>query len=87
MPGSGHHTPSRYMTAPSSATSSAAGLALAMNGIRGLNLENDDHHIGGIPMVKTRSSSPDHHHFQDFSYVSTSHLPSLGFLDPLSEHH
>ena len=87
MPGSGHHTPSRYMTAPSSATSSAAGLAMAMNGIRGLNLENDDHHVGGIPMVKTRSSSPDHHHFQDFSYVSTSHLPSLGFLDPLSERH
>ncbi|CAO3567420.1 unnamed protein product [Mortierella alpina] len=87
MPGSGHHTPSRYMTAPSSATSSAAGLAVTMNGIRGLNLEDDDHHVGGIPMVKTRSSSPDHHHFQDFSYVSTSHLPSLGFLDSLSEHH
>jgi serine/threonine protein kinase len=73
---SGHHTPSRYMTAPSSASS---GGAAAMNG-------HDDHHAGGIAMAKTRSSSPDHHHFQDFSYIATSHLPSLGFLDPSVDH-
>ncbi|KAF9438825.1 serine/threonine protein kinase psk1 [Entomortierella beljakovae] len=63
--GSGHHTPSRYMTAPSSASSSSL-----------------DCHAGGIPMAKTRSSSPDHHHFPDFSYISTSHLPSFEFLEP-----
>ncbi|KAF9936166.1 serine/threonine protein kinase psk1 [Modicella reniformis] len=77
---SGHHTPSRYMTAPSSSASSAGATAtMNMNG-------HDDHHAGGIPMAKTRSSSPDHHHFQDFSYIATSHLPSPGYLDPLSEH-
>ncbi|KAG0299884.1 serine/threonine protein kinase psk1 [Dissophora globulifera] len=79
-PGSGHHTPSRYMTAPSSASS--AGAATTINGAFGL----DDHHAGGIPMAKTRSSSPEHHHFQDFSYISTSHLPALGYLDSLDEH-
>ncbi|KAG0364780.1 kinase-like domain-containing protein [Gamsiella multidivaricata] len=72
IPGSGHHTPSRYLTAPSSASS--AGFVAALNG-------HDNRHVGGIPMAKTRSSSPDHHHFQDFSYISTSHLPSLGYLD------
>ncbi|KAF9352018.1 serine/threonine protein kinase psk1 [Mortierella sp. AD094] len=71
--GSGHHTPSRYMTAPSSVSSGSLGV---MNG----------QDAGGIPMAKTRSSSPDHHHFPDFSYVSTSHLPSLGYLDALGEH-
>ncbi|KAF9906365.1 serine/threonine protein kinase psk1 [Lobosporangium transversale] len=44
-----------------------------------------DHHPAGIPMAKTRSSSPDRHHFQDFSYIATSHLPSLGYLDPLDD--
>ncbi|KAF8977679.1 serine/threonine protein kinase psk1 [Entomortierella lignicola] len=71
--GSGHHTPSRYMTAPSSVSS---GSLAAMNG----------QDAGGIPMAKTRSSSPDHHHFPDFSYISTSHLPSLGYLDSPTEH-
>ncbi|KAF9110208.1 serine/threonine protein kinase psk1 [Mortierella sp. AM989] len=75
--GSGHHTPLRYMTAPSSVSSGSLGV---MNGHDG------DYHAGGIPMAKTRSSSPDHHHFQDFSYISTSHLPSLGYLDHMSEH-
>ncbi|KAG0242507.1 serine/threonine protein kinase psk1 [Mortierella sp. GBA43] len=74
---SGHHTPSRYMTAPSSASS--AGAAVTMNG-------NDDYHAGGIPMVKTRSSSPDPHHFQDFSYIATSHLPKMDYLDPTIDH-
>ncbi|KAG0263545.1 serine/threonine protein kinase psk1 [Mortierella polycephala] len=79
---SGQHTPSRYMSSPLANASSNAGLMEAVNGIT----IPDDHHMGGIPMAKTRSSSPDHHHFQDFSYVSTSHLPSLGYLDHLSEH-
>lgn len=74
---SGHHTPSRYMTAPSSVSS--AGAAATMNG-------HDDYHAGGIPMVKTRSSSPDHHHFQDFSYIATSHLPAVDYLDPSFDH-
>ncbi|KAG0205883.1 serine/threonine protein kinase psk1 [Mortierella sp. GBA30] len=90
LPGSGQHTPSRYTTAHSSISSSsnaAGGLAAAMTGIKGLSVDGGDHHVGGIPMVKTRSSSPEHHHFQDFSYVSTSHLPSLGYLDPLNEQH
>lgn len=63
---SGHYTSSRYMTAPSSASS---GGAVAMN--------DRDRHAGGIPTNKTRSSSPDHHLFQPFSYITTSHLPSL----------
>ncbi|KAF9430555.1 serine/threonine protein kinase psk1 [Podila epigama] len=48
---------------------------------------HDDHHVGGIPMAKTRSSSPDHHHFQDFSYISTSHLPHHSFLDQELDQH
>ncbi|GJJ73419.1 serine/threonine-protein kinase Psk1 [Entomortierella parvispora] len=89
-PGSGHHTPSRYMTAPSSSTSSFSngGIAAAMDhhGLLRGEHRDDDHHAKGIPMAKTRSSSPDHHHFQDFSYISTSHLPTYDYLDPLPEH-
>ncbi|KAI1314429.1 serine/threonine protein kinase psk1 [Mortierella claussenii] len=88
---SGHHTPSRYMTAPSSASSAGmmnGGSTAAAAAAAG---QGDDlqpyQHANGIPMVKTRSSSPDHHHFQDFSYISTSHLPSLGYLDAVGEGH
>ncbi|KAF9928851.1 serine/threonine protein kinase psk1 [Linnemannia zychae] len=82
-PGSGYHTPARYLASAANGNSSVGGIAAAMNG---LALGKTDHHPGGIPMAKTRSNSPDHHHFQDFSYISTSHLPSLGFLDSLDEH-
>ncbi|KAG0341772.1 serine/threonine protein kinase psk1 [Podila horticola] len=75
-------TPARYKTPTN------VGIAAA-NGT-GMNGQHDsDHHTKGIPMTKTRSSSPDHHHFQDFSYISTSHLPAHGFLDQeldLDEH-
>ncbi|KAG0040963.1 serine/threonine protein kinase psk1 [Gryganskiella cystojenkinii] len=87
-PGSGHHTPSRYMTAPSSKTSSFSnvGFTAAMEShglLRGGDLDGHEngHHPKGIPMAKTRSSSPDHHYFQDFSYISTSHLPKYDYLD------
>ncbi|KAF9097264.1 serine/threonine protein kinase psk1 [Mortierella sp. AD031] len=83
-PGSGYHTPARYLaSAANGGSASVVGIAAAMNG---LALGKDDHHPGGIAMIKTRSNSPDHHHFQDFSYVSTSHLPSLGYLDHMGEH-
>lgn len=84
-PGSGYHTPARYLASAANAGSaSVTGITAAMNGLS--SRDKDDHHPAGIPMTKTRSNSPDHHHFQDFSYVSTSHLPSLGFLDPMGEH-
>ncbi|KAF9903823.1 serine/threonine protein kinase psk1 [Linnemannia zychae] len=82
-PGSGYHTPARYLASANGGSASVVGIAAAMNG---LALGKDDHHPAGIPMTKTRSNSPDHHHFQDFSYVSTSHLPSLGYLDDHGEH-
>ncbi|KAF8951324.1 serine/threonine protein kinase psk1 [Haplosporangium bisporale] len=67
------NTPARYKT-PTNVDIAAANGTL-------LKGHDSDHHAGGIPMAKTRSSSPDHHHFQDFSYISTSHMPSHGFLD------
>ncbi|KAG0279232.1 serine/threonine protein kinase psk1 [Linnemannia exigua] len=83
-PGSGYHTPARYLASANGGSASVVGIAAAMNG---LDLgKDDDHHPAGIPMAKTRSNSPDHHHFQDFSYVATSHLPSLGYLDDHGEH-
>ncbi|KAF9145013.1 serine/threonine protein kinase psk1 [Mortierella sp. GBA39] len=83
-PGSGHHTPARYLASANGGSASVVGIATAMNGLSVHN--KDDHHPAGIPMAKTRSNSPDHHHFQDFSYVATSHLPSLGYLDAVGEH-
>ncbi|KAG0038270.1 serine/threonine protein kinase psk1 [Podila clonocystis] len=74
-------TPARYKTPTN------VGIAAANGGMNGGH--DSDHHAGGIPMAKTRSSSPDHHHFQDFSYISTSHMPTHGFLDQeldLDEH-
>ncbi|KAK3837518.1 MAG: kinase-like domain-containing protein [Linnemannia gamsii] len=83
-PGSGYHTPARYLASANGGSASVVGIAAAMNG---LDLGKDDnHHPAGIPMAKTRSNSPDHHHFQDFSYVATSHLPSLGYLGDHGEH-
>lgn len=74
-------TPARYKSPTN------VGIAVANGRMNGVH--DSDHHAGGIPMAKTRSSSPDHHHFQDFSYISTSHLPRHGFLDQeldLDEH-
>ena len=83
-PGSGYHTPARYLASANGGPASVVGIAAAMNGLS--VHDKDDYHPAGIPMAKTRSNSPDHHHFQDFSYVATSHLPSLGYLDAVGEH-
>ncbi|KAG0269884.1 serine/threonine protein kinase psk1 [Actinomortierella ambigua] len=64
-----------YLHTPETSAASSA------SGPRYLPTDGTNNEVpGGIPMTKTRSSSPTHHHFEDFSYIAKSHLATHGYL-------
>ncbi|KAF9969231.1 serine/threonine protein kinase psk1 [Actinomortierella ambigua] len=69
-----HHPGKGYLRTPETSAASSA------SGPRYLAADESSEVSGGIPMTKTRSSSPIHHHFEDFSYIAKSHLAKHGYL-------
>ncbi|KAG0230020.1 serine/threonine protein kinase psk1 [Actinomortierella wolfii] len=75
------HRDKGYLCTPETSAASSA------NGSRYLQADEAADVTGGIPMTKTRSSSPTHHHFENFSYIAKSHLGKHGYLhDPEHDH-